>query len=308
MSVRRMLTWTNDTDHLSSEDRAKRLRSVAYYVDSWCSGVNTYRGGIFSVFREEYNRRCGLGFGRHYGNYLVTLALGIKFLYFFNAVGQLFILNEFLGGNDFYVYGYEVVYTLVFKGHWPASNRFPFRTLCDFQLRQLYNVQRWTLHCVLPINLFNEKFFVILWFWLSLVTIMSFANLVYASFLVWHGGQKVSFAKKYLYMCNMYDKNDFMSRKLLHKFCNKHLRQDGIFLLKMISRESGPVIVTDIIKELWEIYIERVRSVGKKHADDSSSDWTLYEAEYTSTDALYKTKSCDIIRQHAMSYPSETQV
>jgi hypothetical protein len=62
---------------------------------------------------------------------------------------------------------------------WPMSDRFPRVTLCDFQIRQQTNVHRYTVQCVLPINLFNEKVFLLIWFWLIFVGLSTVLDILY---------------------------------------------------------------------------------------------------------------------------------
>ncbi|KAK3082783.1 hypothetical protein FSP39_005191 [Pinctada imbricata] len=281
VDVKRMLEMTVDTMDASTQDRETNIKHVAMYIDSWCSGVNTYRGGIFALTREKYQRKFETGYGRHYGNYLVTLALTIKFLYLLNAILQLFFLNEFLGGNDFYVYGYEVIYHVFIQGKWPGTHRFPTVTLCDFDLRQITNVQRFTLQCVLPVNFFNEKFFIFLWFWISLVVICSAINFIRAIFLILHSEQKVFFTRKYLLMNFPYDEKNYHMNKLVRKFTENHLRQDGIFLLKLVSDNSSTVFVSDVVMQLWELYLKRIYKsrLDKRKQCNGKKSVTVYLAE-----------------------------
>ena len=62
---------------------------------------------------------------------------------------------------------------------WPLSERFPRVTLCDFHIwQQGKNVNRYTVQCVLPINLFNEKIFLLVWFWLVFIAVATFVSLL----------------------------------------------------------------------------------------------------------------------------------
>jgi len=75
-------------------------------------------------------------FGRHRGNYLVTLYLLVKLLYIGNVVGQLYMLNALLGAS-YHTYGVDVINAMVSgnASDWTASPMFPRVTLCDLRVR-----------------------------------------------------------------------------------------------------------------------------------------------------------------------------
>jgi len=87
--------------------------------------------------------------------------------------------------SEYYIYGLTVVGDLLKSSatsavlDWPLSERFPRVTHCDFQIRQQANIHRYTVQCVLPINLFNEKIFLLIWFWLVFVAVATFVNLLH---------------------------------------------------------------------------------------------------------------------------------
>jgi len=56
---------------------------------------------------------------------------------------------------------------------------FPKVTLCDFEVRSIGKAIPYTVECNLPINIFNAKIFLILWYWLVLIQIINIIGFAY---------------------------------------------------------------------------------------------------------------------------------
>lgn len=98
---------------------------------------------------------CSLG--KHSGNYLAVGYIFVKLLYIVNAMGQLYLLNIFMG-NRFNLYGFDMVQKWFYGQRIEAIDRFPRVTMCRFFLRTLGdNIQSYNVQCLLPNNIYNEK-------------------------------------------------------------------------------------------------------------------------------------------------------
>ena len=114
--------------------------------------------------------------GKYLGNYLIIVYFTTKALFITNAVCQIFLLNLFLG-QEFHLFGIQVLKRIL-QGRgkrnlkrnfckifillgWDTQSRyFPKVTLCDFQIREALHPRdshRYTVQCVLPLNLFSQQ-------------------------------------------------------------------------------------------------------------------------------------------------------
>lgn len=201
-----------------------------------------------------------------YGNYLITLYLLIKLVYVANAFGQIYVINAFLGSRDFHsgftMYGYEVLWRLFHGESWTTSDRFPRVTLCDFKLRVLGSVNRYTVQCALPMNLLNEIFFIFIWFWLVAVGLSTLA-----SFLLW-------FFRSLFMGCHVrYIRNRLTAmgkdktKISLDKFVSDYLRRDGCFIVRLISNNTSGHIANELVVGLFDHYKENRRGIDKRLHD-----------------------------------------
>jgi len=168
------------------------------------------------------------------------------------------------------LYGIQVISDLINNQGWEASPFFPRVTLCDFKIRRLGdNLHNYTVQCVLPYNLFNEKIYIFLWWWLVFVIAMSCVG-VLVWFLTLLPRSNIRFVGKYLKVMNRLNGGSDKERKLVQEFTNRYLRQDGVFVLRMVSSHVNDLTAAEIICSLWDNFVAyRAKSVGDVSRHDA---------------------------------------
>ncbi|XP_076062709.1 innexin 2 [Oratosquilla oratoria] len=105
-----------------------------------------------------------------------------ELLNFVNVVGQIYFTDRFLG-YEFTTYGTRVLdYSEQELGTRmdPMDQVFPKVTKCTFhKFGSSGTVERIDGLCVLPLNIFNEKIYIFLWFWFIIVAVISGVGLLY---------------------------------------------------------------------------------------------------------------------------------
>lgn len=270
VNLDRIVTLAAETQFIAPEDRERTIKHIARYMDRWLENAREYRSGCCIRLRQQLANYCCLLCGKRYGNYLVAIYMIIKCLYLANAIGQLFILNAFLGTN-YNIYGFDIMSQLIQGNNWSESPRFPRVTLCDFEIRRLGNLNRYTVQCVLPINLFNEKIFIFIWFWLVFVAALSVLNFLIWIYTIVVRPQRIRYLKKFLKVNECYKSE--LDKKLAVKFAEQYLRQDGIFVLRLVGKNANDVLVSELILQLWNQYRNKplFRHTGNQINDDNSN-------------------------------------
>lgn len=201
--------------------------------------------------------------GRFMGNYLVILYFIIKLLYLGNAIMQIAILSALLGYN-FLNFGIDFMRTLAKGEGWITDSKyFPKTAYCDFTIREMGNpqkVHRYTVQCVLPINLFNQQIFIIIWFWYFIVIMFNFIDLIKWTIRSLPHKPRLWLKRRVGLIYENVLINDKVSPKLEH-FTNAYLKPDGIFLLLLVANNTGDYVATNLIHELWKKHHERYKDL-----------------------------------------------
>ena len=218
--------------------------------------------------KNIFAKTCCSCCGRRQGNYLVSLYMICKIIFIINAVGQLFFMNFFLG-MDFHMYGFDVLDSVINGEDWTTSARFPRVTMCDLKVRRLGNIQRYTVQCVLPINLFNEAIFLFIWCWFVFVALMACCTLLSWALKSALQSSRVDYIRKHLDLQNKvqeHEDDDDLdidgyvkgSPESCLEFTSDYLRQDGVFVLRLAGANTNAITVTEFICSLWDYWLNNI--------------------------------------------------
>ncbi|KAK3600963.1 hypothetical protein CHS0354_004172 [Potamilus streckersoni] len=253
LNLSKVCKLADETQWGTPDDRKGKIRNIGKFMDRWLQTHREYHNNIVVRIKAKTSRVLCFVCNKRQGTFLTALYIWIKVLFLANVISQFFILNAFMATN-YNMYGFEYIKMFQSGTSMKESPRFPRITLCDFQIRQLQNIQRWTVQCVLPINLFNEKIFVFLWFWFFVVAVLAGINFVRWLYLIVLKRNNYKYVKKFLLISSKI--HTVADKKLARRFAEEYLRDDGCFVLRMVGINSTDLVITDLLEELFSQFKE----------------------------------------------------
>ena len=145
---------------------------------------------------------------------------------------------------------------------------------------------RYTVQCVLPINLFNQQIFTFIWFWYNIVLLINVYSLVVWTYrfmpskrlryitrrieimrqaLFWRNKNPLNFEQSNDLQMHEFEKD------LIRHFVHDYLESDGLFILRVLSANTSDFVCTELIQELWKYY-RKQRKFNRSDDDDDDDD------------------------------------
>ncbi len=241
----------------SQEATNNAVKEVVYLIRGYCTG-------------NRRSRKTSSAFFRCYGNLLYIGYLLLMVMHTANVIAQFFVLSSLLQ-IPFYRYGFEALEAKSGLGIDPlvhtALMSFPHVVFCDFTVRRVGTVHRYSAQCSLLLSDFNASLLLFIWFFLFVVACLSAIGTVIFFFEFLFGGcigKDVA-----IIICDDCHSGKGLDRDDTHYptegghrqasiemtgFGSSFLGRDGLFLLHMISENAGSVIAERVIIELWRSY------------------------------------------------------
>ncbi|KAK0424987.1 hypothetical protein QR680_008966 [Steinernema hermaphroditum] len=230
-----------------SDVRFEELLNQAYKNTK--SGQDT-KSELTNQFIEQKRRRHNpKGWSR--GSYLVLIYIVMKIAFILEIVVNLSLLNYFIGTTDI-LWGWKILLNLASGVHWQDNGHFPRVTFCDVTIRDVGQVRTHTIQCVLMMNMFIEKMYIILWVCMFISFFVSLINLAFWIYRLYSQNSVRRFVKDSL-------KSDghIVKDSEADGFISQYLEKDGILLLRLLDANVGYVKMADVVVTLYNRYSDK---------------------------------------------------
>lgn len=121
---------------------------------------------------------------------------------------QIYLVDEFLGGT-FTTYGLDVLnYVQLNQDDRvdPMVRVFPRMTKCSFhRFGSSGDVQKYDALCILPLNIINEKIYIVMWFWFVFLAIVTCCWLLYRFFTLTQPSVRYQVLKRRASLASTYE-------------------------------------------------------------------------------------------------------
>lgn len=250
----------------SNENKANDAneKSIVLAIENYCKPDNRDDG-----YSNRFCRMLCCTSGKRLGNYLRSVYLIVKFLYLINSFVQLLLVHLILGQPGWF-YGIDIWYQIFVQNSvLTDSPYFPRITLCDLRVREVGNLHRYTVQCVLPINMLNEKLFALAWFWLIYVFVSNFISFFVTFVETLFPGSQVSFIRK-LYQTSLFRSRD--DQDSIENFTRHYLMQDGVLILEILFRNGSAICTTRVVNQLLHNYVDRRQAEERRKLQPDFDD------------------------------------
>ncbi|PAA76398.1 hypothetical protein BOX15_Mlig030738g5 [Macrostomum lignano] len=238
----------------TDNDFREQASRIADVIERMLVYNREFRNGRLQRMKSALYNRCNfLVPSKRMGTMLTLLYMLVKLLCLANAMGQLMFMSAFLGFQQLGLQAYGsamLQHTVSARGLWQSTMLFPLHTLCYIRLRlDPGATNAYIGQCTLPVNILNEKIYIVLFFWFLMLTFVTLISIGVWLFRLLCTCNQVQFVKRFLHLS---DPSLQADRSSVKSFVSKFLRHDGVFLVLILSEGSDKIITTEVVRLLYQ--------------------------------------------------------
>jgi hypothetical protein len=207
----------------------------------------------------------------------------VKYIYL-NMTLLNFLILTWLFDFNYFTYGYEslrICFTKQNNAHAQDNAFFPKQAWCDGAMFPKKYGNVYSFQCSLPVNLFNQLFYLAFWFWLVILALMDVISVFYWLLLInrsyrnrivynalqldEHKNLNSSYTAAYYFTQDankesidsfLVDKTGLNLSENFNLFFYHVCSCDVVLAIKLISLNSNNLALRDILNNLWDHYLD----------------------------------------------------
>lgn len=142
--------------------------------------------------------------------------------------------------------------------------------MCSVRAAQQGSLRLYQCHCVLPINLFNEKICSIWWFYIVALLPLTVTSLAIWCYRVCLASARFDFVEHYV-LPSVDSEDDQVLRLGCRSFTQDYLGYDGVFFLHLIEINHGSTTLRTVVQELYTRSGYRAMAVNNPESNPSTA-------------------------------------
>lgn len=241
--------YVEEASKVKSMTGAAREKEMESLADQFMEGVAVFGGDHYA--NQPLLARAGWN--------CTNLYLLTKALYVVNVIGQMVLLNSFLGGT-YWSWGADTLGDIVTGREWQEAEVFPRVILCDFTVRVLAQMHTYTVQCVIMMNMINEKLYLFIYIWFLFLIALTLANFFYYLITL-----SIPSLRSRLVFYSIDRKR--LTRRQTSEFTLECLHPDGVLLLIFIREHVGGRVATELTHKLIQKHYSSKGSISSRSSD-----------------------------------------
>jgi hypothetical protein len=196
--------------------------------------------------------------------YLHSTYLLMKVFYMSIAVVQLLLINSFLSSKTYEFNAFKMLKEILLGHELQETSVFPRIVQCDLNIGHEITADRshdYSIRCILPLNLFVEKVYIFLYVWCVGLIVLVGYDLLKWSYRLVNFKLNIAFIKYRIKLVDMI-RGD-VDKLTLKIFIRAYLGHDGIFMIRLIEKNSNIIVSQDLVKRLWYDFYKSVHKVDR---------------------------------------------
>ncbi|CAJ0955292.1 unnamed protein product, partial [Mesorhabditis belari] len=243
LNIESLVKTAQNADEADKTERDKGIAIICLHLEDSIK-LQRARGEQASFIKHLVK------LGKLDGTYLANIYLFTKLLYLFNLIAQFLAMNQFLGQRN-HLWGASILSDIISGSNWEDTGNFPRIAMCDFEVRVFGGFHRYSVQCMLVLNMFNEKIFLFLFWWFVAVFFYTVLDTVQLCLKNRLGRSKVNYVRKYLTLRST-------DERFVEQFCNSNFSTDIMIILRIITIHSSEFITRDVLSSLWKEFRQKI--------------------------------------------------